>query len=318
MLGLQSTIDLGLQASATNPTTQARTTVNVYSFTGGASEAMPEDNVLGGGLNNGSDPVLPGPGLDDHRVTAIVPICEAQFPLWMRAFFGAAAASGTGPNYLYDYSSGAAALPYCYIEHKLQTSDYRRHFGCVGESLDIDWMADAEGFARASLAFVGLSEADPQTAVLAGAVTAAPALVRNAQRSVNITYNAVASVIGGKLSFKRNLKRHRNADGTGVPYAVEYNGKSSLEGTFKVRYTGSTLNADAVARTARQTILELLTNANRGLRFTLATMRLGRTPVPIEGPDGVEFEFAWKAWQTSGNAAMVVRALSAAATAPAP
>lgn len=318
MLGLQSTVDLGLQASATNPATQARTTLNVYSFTGGASESMPEDNILGGGLNNGSDPVLPGPGLDDHRVNVVVPVCEAQFPLWMRAFFGAATAGGTSPNFTYDYASGAAALPYCYIEHKLQASDFRRHFGCVGESLDIDWSADAEGFARASLAFVGLSEDAPQTAALPGVVTAAPALVRNPQRSINITYNGVAQVIGGKTSFKRNLKRHRNADGTGVPYAVEYNGKSTLEGSLKVRYTGSTMNADAVARTARATVLELLTSATRGLRFTMATMRLGRTPVPIEGPDGVEFDFPFKGWQTSGNAALVVKALTSAATAPAP
>lgn len=318
MLGLESTVELGIQPSSAKPTTQARTSLNIYKFTGGGSEAMPDDPLLGGGLNNGSDPTEPGPGLDDHKVTVVVPVCEAQFPLWLRAFFGAAVASGADPDFVYTYHSGAGALPYCYLEQKLQTNDYRRHWSCVGESLDIDWSSDAEGFAQATLGFIGLGEDEPKTAALAGVVTAAPALLRAPQREVGITYNGVATVIGGKMNFKRTLKRHRNADGTGVPYAVEYNGKSSLEGSFKVRYTGQTMNTDAMNRTVRETVLELLSNADRGLRFTLPTMRLGRTPVPIEGPDGVEFDFPWRAWQTSGAAALAVAALSASETAPAP
>ncbi len=318
MLGLESTVSLGIQASATDPTTQARTLLNVYKITGGRTEGMPDDPILGGGLTNGSDPTLPGPGLDEHRISIEVPFCEAQFPLWLRAIFGAPAASGSNPNYIYDYNSGAATLPYCFVEHQLKSGDYRRHFGVVFDEVALELAADAEGFARVRLGGVGLSESEPQAEALPGTVTAAPALVRNPQRNAGITYNAVASVISGSVTFKRNLKRHRNADGTGKPYAVEYDGKSSVDLGLRYRYSGSSMQADAVARTARQTILELLTNSNRGLRLTLPNMRLAVTPIDVEGPDGVNVDVSGKAWQTGSAAALTFRALLAAATAPTP
>ncbi len=233
MLGLESTVSIGKQASATNPSTQARQLVNVYKIGGGQTDSDEVDNILGGGLTNSEDPVFPAPGLDDHRVTFEVPLCTTQFGWWLAAYFGTEVASGAPSDYTHTWTSGGT-LPYIFFEHLLKTGRYRRHFGCVGESMEIDLDAERSGFAVGKFTFVGLSEASA-TSALTGTVTAAQALDRPAQKLCTITYNAVAGgdLMGGKFSHKRTLKRLRAADGTGIPYAVELDAVSELSGDIR-------------------------------------------------------------------------------------
>ena len=315
MIGLESTVSIGKQASATNPSTQVRQLLNVYKIDGGLTANDETDNLLGGGLTNTEDPVLPAPGLDDHRITIEVPLCNTQFGWWLAAYFGTESApSGTSPNYIHTWTSGAA-LPYIFIEHMLKSGRYRRHFGCVGESLEVDLDAERGGFGMAKFTFVGLSEASATTA-LTGTVTAAPALDRPAQKLSNVTYNAVAGgdLMGGKFSHKRTLKRLRSADGTGVAYAIEVDAVSEISGEIRTRYHDDTFYDDGVAATARALGLYLASTANRGIKFDFPAMRLSRTPVTIDGPQGVEYSAAFKAWQTSSAAAMTAKALNALAT----
>src|SRR5690349_7857888 len=134
MLGLKTTVSIGKQASAADPATQDRQSLHVYSVNGGQTEADTEDNILGGGLNNEEDPVAPAPGLDEHRVTVVFPWCIAQAGYWLAAFFGDETAGGADPDYTHEFKSGQA-LPYVFLEHKIDTNLYRRHFGLVGEEL---------------------------------------------------------------------------------------------------------------------------------------------------------------------------------------
>ena len=314
MLGLETLVSLGKQASATNPTTLARQSLNVYKITGGQSEPATDDNILGGGLNNLEDPVAPAPGLDDHRITVEVPLCMAQFPFWLAAFFGTPADAGTDPDYTHDYVSGAA-LPYCTLEHQLTTGKYRRHFGLVGEELTIDLGSDKAGFGSATMTFVGLSEV-AAGAALTGSVTAAPALDRPAQKLLNVIYNSVSGgdIMSGKIDFKRNLLRVRAADGSGIPYAVERNGISTLTGSIHIRYHGDTFYTDGVNQTVRDLSIELMRTEARGIQVAMANMRLDRTPVDISGPDGVEMDINFRAWQTTDDPALALTVLNSTAT----
>lgn len=314
MLGLETTVSIGKQASATNPSTLARQLVNVYKVGGGQTDSDEADNILGGGLTNSEDPVYPAPGLDDHRVTFEVPLCTTQFGWWLAAYFGSEVASGVNPNYVHTWTSGGA-LPYIFFEHKLKSGRYRRHFGCVGESMDIDLDAERSGFAMAKFTFVGLSEV-ADTAALAGTVAAAQALDRPAQKLVNITYNAVAGgdLMGGKFTHKRTVKRLRSADGTGLPYAVELDAVSELTGDLRTRFHDDTFYDDGVAKTARALGLYLLTSADRGIKFDFPNARLSRAPVDVDGPNGVEYSPSFRAWQTGAAALMTAKTLNAQAT----
>lgn len=315
MLGLETVVEIGVQASAAEPATQARQALNVYSITGGRTRGLPDDPILNGGFQNLSDPTLPGPGLPDHRIRVSVPLCEAQFPFWCRAFFGAPVTTGLAPNHIHTFRSGVAALPYVLIQHQRQASDFSRHWSCVGEELSIDLSSEREGFAMAEISFVGIDETIAAS-TLAGTVTAAPTLVRNPQANVNAIYNGVSGgqVMGGKITFKRNLKRVYAADGSAHPVAIEYQGKSTLEGELNCRYANQTMLADARARTERAITMELLTNANRGLRFLMGQALLAETPVDISGPDGVEFAIPIKGHQSASVAALQAVALSGSAS----
>lgn len=314
MLGLETTVSIGKQASATNPSTQARQLVNVYKVGGGQTQSDEVDTILGGGLTNSEDPVFPAPGLDDHRVTFEVPLCTTQFGWWLAAYFGAETASGTTPNYTHTWTSGAP-LPYIFFEHLMKTGRYRRHFGCVGESMEIDLDAERSGFGVAKFTFVGLSEASA-TSALTGTATAAQALDRPAQKLVNVTYNAVAGgdLMGGKFSHKRTVKRLRSADGTGLPYAVELDAVSELTGEIRTRFHDDTFYDDGVAMTTRALGLYLLTSATRGIKFDFPTARLSRAPVDVDGPAGVEYSPSFRAWQTGAAALMTAKTLNSQAT----
>lgn len=314
MLGLESTISIGKQASFADPTTQARQSLNIYGISGGGTDQDADDNILGGGLNNASDPVAPAPGLDDHKLTLKTPICINQTPWLFASFFGTETASGADPDYEHAWKSGQA-LPPIFVEHQLKSGKFRRHFGLVGESMTIDLSSDREGFGMIETTYIGLKETKA-TSALTGVVTAAPALDRPAQKLCSVVYNDVAggNIIGGKFTFKRTLKRHRAADGTGVPYSVEVDNISQLTGSIRVRFDDGTLLDDAFARTERTLALHLLRSSVRGVKFSLPHQRLSRTPTDIPGPGGLEMDIPLRGWQTSSDAALLAQVLSGAAT----
>lgn len=314
MLGKLSQVSIGKQVSFADPTTLDRQSLNIYSINGGQSDNFVDDPILGGGLNNGSDPSMPAPGLDDHKVTIKAPLCIDQAPFWFASFFGDETASGSTPNYSHVWNSGQA-LPIIFLEHLIKAGVYRRHFGLVGESITVDLDAEREGFAMMEMTYIGLRDAKSTTA-LGGTVDPAPTLNRAAQKLVNIVYNSVSGgyLIGGKFTFARKLKRHRSADGTGAPYSVEQDGDSTLTGTLRTRFENDAFVDDGIAQTERALELQLMKSAQRGLKFGMPHMRVNRTPVSVDGPDGIEINFDMRAWQTTADAALAVTALNAQAT----
>lgn len=314
MLGQLSNVSIGKQTSAADPTTLPRQSLNIYSITGGQTEADSDDNILGGNLQNGSDPVAPAPALDDHKVTIKAPLCIAQAPFWFAAFFGDETATGTATDYTHSWKSGQA-LPYVFLEHQLKANLFRRHWALVGESFTIDLDAEREGFGMLEMTFVGLKETKA-TAVLTGTITAAPTLDRPAQKLVNAIYNSVSGgdLMGGKFTFARQLKRYRGADGTGIPYSVELTGNSTLTGSLRTRFQDDTFFDDGVSKVERALALQLMRTSTRGLKFALPHLRLGRTPIGVDGPGEIELQMDFRSWQTTTDAALSVQALNSSAT----
>lgn len=311
MLGLETQIEVGLQSDFTTFNTTTRRALNVYKVTGGQTKSRPEDPILNGGMANLTDPTEPGPGLSDHKITLEVPVCVNQLAFHLRAFFGAPVTDGADPDYEHVFKSGVSTLPFVSIQEKLQTGDYRRHVGCVGEEFKIGFDPSADGFARATFTYVGLEE-QRATVAAAGTVTAAPALDRPAESLSSVLWNNVAGgqIIGGEITFKRKLKRIRSADGTGVPNRVEYDGKSTLGGSIKLRYGGQSIISDAWSRTEREIQLEILRSSARGFNLLCGHAVLDEVPVGRDGPDGVEIDIPLMAYQDPTDAALIITALS--------
>ncbi|NBB64665.1 hypothetical protein GVN18_36015 [Pseudomonas sp. ODNR1LW] len=313
MLGLESQVELGLQ---TGPFAFAdvRQALNVYKITGGQTRSRPEDPILSGGFENLTDPTEPGPGLPDHKVTVEVPLCLAQFPYWLRAFFSAPTTTGEDPDLEHAFKTGRA-LQYASIQHRLQSGDYRRHLGLVGEEMKIGLNPEADGFARVTMTFVGIDEERDTATAADGEVSPEPGLDRPAEALARVLWNAVegGQLIGGELTFKRNLKRIRAADGTGKPSRIEYNGKSSLSGSVKLRYADQSIIADAWSRTERSMALELFREADRGVRFLCGQALLDETPIGADGPDGVEVDVPVTAYQGFLSPALTITTFGPAA-----
>lgn len=314
MLGLETLVEIAQQVDAATFNVTERQALNIYKVSGGQTKTRPEDPILSAGFENLSDPTEPGPGLSDHKITVEVPLCIAQFPFWLRAFFGAPETTGVSPDYEHAFKSGVSPLPYISIQERLQTGDFRRHVGCVGAEIRIPLDPSADGFGRAMLTFIGREE-QRDTSAAAGTVNAAPALDRPAEALTNVSWNGVSGgqILTGELTFKRKLKRTRSADGTGVPRAVEIDGKSTLGGSIKIRYANQTILADAWSGTEREVVMELLRTAARGFTFTAGQALLDEVPVPREGPDGVEMEIPLTAYQDVTSPALLITALSGTA-----
>jgi hypothetical protein len=313
MLGLESKVEIGLQISPL-VFADARQALNIYKITGGQTKSRPEDPILSGGLQNLTDPTEPGPGLADHKLTIEGPLCIAQFPYWLSAFMGSPTTSGSSPDYQHVYGSGGA-LNAISIQHRLQAGDYRRHLGCVGEELKVTLDPGSDGFGRFSMTFIGAEE-QRGTTTAPGTVTAAPPLDRPAEALASLLWNAVAGgqIIGGEFTFKRKLKRIRAADATGRPNRIEYDGKSTLSGSVKLRYGGQSIISDAWSRTERAMELNLFRTSVRGFRFQTGHALLDETPVGADGPDGIEIDIPLTAYQSGADSAFKITALSGVAS----
>lgn len=313
MLGLETEVEIASQVDFATFNTTARQKLNVYRITGGQTRSRPQDNILNGGMNNLSDPTQPAPGLPEHRIEIEAPLCINQLGYWLRAFFGAPVTDDSGdPDFEHLFKSGVTTLPILSIQQKRQSGDFVKHLGCVGESFRIKLDPEQDGFARVMMSFIGISET-PAGSAAAGTVAAAPTLDRPAERLANILYNSVAGgqVMSGEINFKRKLKRIRSADATGLPRAIQYDGKSELTGSLHCRYDSMTMLNDARADTERAIVLELLKSAARGYRMTLAHGLLDEVPVGADGPDGVEIDIPLTGFQNSSDPALQILALSA-------
>lgn len=312
MLGLQTEIEIAEQVDPTTFNITARQALNVYSITGGQTRSRPQDNILNGGQQNLSDPTQPGPGLPDHKVTIEAPLCVAQLGFWLRAFFGAPTTTGTTPDFSHAFKSGVATLPYISILQKRQAGDFSKHVGLVGEEFRIKLDPAQDGFARIVMTFIGIRE-DIVSVAPVGTVTAPPALDRPAERLATILYNAVAGgqVMSGEIMHKRKLKRIRAADGTGVPRAIQYDGKSETTGGLHCRYETQAMLADARSDTERTVELQLLKSGPRGYKFKLSHSLLDETPVGADGPDGIEIDIPVTGYQSPTNPSLLVTALTA-------
>lgn len=77
-----------------------------HPFDTGYGKPFQADDRTGPGLNNALDPLAPAPGLVSVQPRIIVPLCVNNLGLWLPHLFGAAAPSGTAPDFTHVFTSG--------------------------------------------------------------------------------------------------------------------------------------------------------------------------------------------------------------------
>jgi hypothetical protein len=224
---------------------------------------------------------------------AVVPVDQINIGHWLRLLLGAPTTTGTSPNFIHTFGSGAATLPSNAIE--IAYPDVPSFEVCTGvraNSLEIDFSPTGP-----ATAIFGLMAQGSVRAGTTGAGTPTSAtitLFNKAQGSIQRNAAPLAQVTAARLSFTNNMEAVRTIRADRRIEGVDP-GICQATGQITVRFENTTLLTQAQDGTAAEFALAYTINANRSLTFTLHEVYLALARTPIEGPAGVEASFEFRA-----------------------
>lgn len=268
-----------------------------------AQKPIDTDPVIGSGLNNARDAGAIAPTLTSHGGTLELPLCLNQIGDWLRLVFGAPSTSGS-TNYTHTFASGLTVLPVATIELNPVGTDFRQHVSCGVSALKMSFGDDA-GYQRLMLDMIGYGE-NILGATGAGTPTAAKTYDPMARTKAEVLLGGVAVgvLLGADMTYDTGLIQDRYIDGSDNFGGAVLAEQAQFSGSLRIRYTGNTLDAAALAGTEQSLELRFVKGANNSLSFQAPACVLGRSGVAIEGPGGIEQTLPFRCHQTSG-AAMV-------------
>jgi hypothetical protein len=275
------------------------------------------DPIIGSGLNNFRDNGDVAPTLSEHGGSLELPLCLNQIGDWLRLVFGAPSTSGA-TNYTHVFSSGALTLPTATIELNPTTNDFRQHVGCAVRSMKLD-LADAAGYQRVMLDMLGYGENMLGSTYIVGTPTAAKTYDPQGATLAEVLLGgaAVGVLLSASLTYETGLIQDRYIDGSAKFGGAVLAEQAQFFGDLRVRYTGPTLDAAALAGTSQALQIRFVKGANNSISFDAPSCILGRAGVAIEGPGGIEQTLPFRCKQTSGAAMLAVTLKNQIATYPA-
>lgn len=280
-------------------------------------EKAPEedDNLLGQPRNNNRDATEPAPGLPTHGGPMVVPLCLNHIGYWLRLAFGAPTTTGTDPDYVHVFASGAESLPSRSIEiktPKVGGNIFMQHAGIMLDKFAIE-VSRAGNYERMNLDLVGKQETK-LTATAGGTPSAAAALDRilNTQGIFKID-DVQAQIMQISANYDNRLK---SLDEVGDVHASGYDSDedATFTGSIRLRFRDATLYDMAVARTLFAGEILLQKSAARSLSLKSPNMRLERAGLPITGPGGIEQSFNFRCQQSADDPMLTATLKSATAT----
>ncbi|MGK7865209.1 phage tail tube protein [Falsiroseomonas sp. E2-1-a4] len=257
----------------------------------GAEQPLLDADVIGLGGNR--DPAAPF--LDTVTVAGdvVVPIDLVNTGHWLRLMLGAPTTTGTSPNFIHTFGSGAAGLPSQAIETGYP--DVPSFDVCTGvraDTLEIDF--SPTGPATATIKLVAQGSVRSGATSGGSPVTAAYTAFNKAQGSITRSGAALAQVTGARLAYSnsietvRTIRADRRIEGADP-------GVSRATGQITARFENTTLLTQAQNGTPAEFAFAYTIDANRSLTITLHEVYLALAKTPIEGPAGVEASFDFRA-----------------------
>lgn len=257
----------------------------------GAEQPLIPSLVLSAGNSRDSAP----PFQDTVTVqgNAVVPIDLINTGHWLRMLFGAPTTTGTAPNLVHTFNSGAATLPSQSIE--IAHPDVPNFEVCVGVragSLDIDFTP--AGSAQMTIGLMGQGSTRVGTTAAGTPSSAVYTRFSQHQGSINRAGSPLAQVTGARMTFSNTLEMVRTIRNDRRLEGVDP-GVSTITGQITTRFENTTLLTQAQDGTSAEFIFEYTINSNRRLTFTLYEVYLSLAKTPINGPAGVEATFDFEA-----------------------
>lgn len=264
----------------------------------GAEQPLIDNAVIGAGNNR--DAGTPFQDSVTVQGNAVVPVDLVNIGHWLRLLLGPPTTTGTNPNFIHTFGSGAAALPSNSVE--IAYPDVPSFDVCTGvraNTLDLDF--SPTGPANATIGLMAQGSVRGASSGAGTPTSAALTLFNKAQGSIARNGSALAQVTGARLNFTNNMEMVRTIRADRRIEGVDP-GIGLATGQITARFENTTLLTQAADGAAASFDLAYTINANRSLTFTLHQAYLSVGKTPIEGPNGVEgtfdFRAAWDATAT--------------------
>lgn len=269
----------------------------------GAEQPLIQSDVLAAGNNR--DSAAPFQDTVTVQGNAVVPIDVINIGHWLRMLFGAPTTTGTNPNFIHTFVSGAATLPSQAIEiaHP-DVPSFEVAVGARAGSLDIDFSPTGPAQATIGLMAQGSSRA---TTTAAGTPTsAAYTRFSKHQGSISRGGSALAQVTGARLNFNNNMEMVRTIRADRKLEGIDP-GVSLITGQVTTRFENTTLLTQADTGASAEFAFAYSIDANTSLTFTVHEVYLALAKTPITGPAGVEATFDFRAaFNATATRAMTV------------
>jgi hypothetical protein len=257
----------------------------------GAEQPLLDADVIGVGSSR--DPAAPFLDTVTVQGQAVVPVDLVNIGHWLRLLLGAPSTTGTSPNFIHSFASGAAALPSNSIE--IGYPDVPSYDLCTGvraDTLEIDF--SPTGPATATFGLMGQGSTRGASSSGGTPTSATYTAFNKAQGAISRNGAALAQVTGARLTYANGMEMVRTIRADRKVEGVDP-GVARATGQITARFADTTLLTQAQNNAAAEFAFSYTIDANRSLTFTLHEVYLALAKTPVEGPGGVEASFEFRA-----------------------
>ena len=257
----------------------------------GAEQPLLDADVIGVGSSR--DPAAPFLDTVTVQGQAVVPVDLVNIGHWLRLLLGPPTTTGTSPNFIHSFGSGAAALPSNSIE--IGYPDVPNYDLCTGvraDTLEIDF--SPTGPATATFGLMGQGSTRGAASSGGTPTSAAYTAFNKAQGAISRNGSALAQVTGARLTYANGMEMVRTIRADRKVEGVDP-GIARATGQITARFADTTLLTQAQNNAPAEFAFSYTIDANRSLTFTLHEVYLALAKTPVEGPGGVEASFEFRA-----------------------
>jgi hypothetical protein len=267
----------------------------------GAEQPFIDADVIG--LATNRDVAPPFRDIVTVQGQAEVPVDLEFFGDWLRLLLGPPTTTGTSPNFIHTFVSGAASLPSNSIEQAMpDVPNYAVSSGVRADTWQIDF--SPSGAATATFRLIAQSSTRSATSSAGTPTTRNYVAFNKAQGVIRRNGSPLAQITGGQLNFSNGIEIVRTIRND-LKIEGADPGLSRATGQVTSRFADTTLLNDAVNNNAIALEFEYFMSATRSLTFTLHQTYLSLAKTPIQGPQGIEASFDFRCAFDSGVGRMM-------------
>ena len=274
------------------------------STTLGAEQGLLADDTLG----HGRDPNAPGRDIVKCDGDVVVPLDARNVGHWLKGLLGAPVTTGTDPDYVHTFHSGAASLPSLSLEIGMpEVPSFAMVAGVAVDKVSLK-MATS-GNASATFSLIGQGETRTTSTAGGTPTTATYTRFSQFQGSVKKAGTALGNVVSADIAYANNLDAVRVIRDDGKIEGCDP-GKAAFTGSIVVRFADTALLTAASNGTPIDLEFSYAIDANTSLVIQAPNTYLPKPKTPISGPGGIECTFAWQAARQADGGPMLTVVLS--------